>query len=715
MISPSMFRMRKIATATLLISLLILVPGWYLGYHAPLSYVTFWLLNTLLLLNVWMLFDAFFPSDRLHDACIRIAVLTFAIVALCGLVLGSAKRLTPGAYAALLLLLMFVLASLTWRRHNRRRASISARHRLSASVVRFHPVVVLIPPILVCVLCFGWTHPPVGYDSLTYHLFFPARWLQAHQLAIIPTPFGDQAPAYAPSNGELFYLWLMLPFHGDLLARVGQFPAYVLCAITIYGLARKLGASAEHALYAGGLFLLSRPVIDQAAGADVDLVFAATFLAAVYFGLTASETGERSDIVLWGVSVGLCLGTKYLGVTYAPLLLVFMVARPIRWRAVWALPGIAALAAPWYIRNWIVAGSPLYPVSLSFAGLTIAPGAWTRGVSINNWAHLTDLRLLPGLVQDGAFGKDLFFAWLPFALLGTAVLLRSRRWIPLALAIVLPAVMCAIYWYVLPFNDATDTRYLFPAVGLAMLLAPPAFRVHERLRPYLHVAFCAALVWLIGLSGQPLLTRRYVLVYAALAGLLVIFWRALSRSVATVVLTAGAACVATFLVSVQICPGAGCPLVTVSTFDRPTLFAGWAWIEQHAAHVNIAYSGNNIPYRLLGPHLENAVSYVNIDRHLDWRYHDYQRAARARPGYRPPQRPNPPYFRQHGNFDAWLENLTRRDIGYVFLTSLSVLMEDDYERDEAGFPIEVSWADAHPQTFTRVYDNPEVRIYSVRR
>jgi hypothetical protein len=697
--------LRQLSTAVVAIGLLTMVAGWPLGYRALSSYAMFGVLNVLVLIDGWMLFDLFFPSNRLSDAAIRVAVLAFALVAACGMVLGAAGRLTPLAYGSLLAVATVILAIIRTRR-------AGASRTLDATSLGVHPVLVVVPPILVFVLCVGLVHPPVAYDSLTYHLFFPARWLQDHAISIIPTHFGDQAPAYAPADGELLYLWLMLPFHGDVLARAGEFPFYAFGALTLYGISRRLGAAPSRALYAAGLFLLARPVIEQAVGADVDLVFAATFLAAVYFGLTASQTGRTADIVLWGISIGLCFGTKVLGVIYSPLLFAFVLARPVRWRALWALPGVLALALPWYIRNWVVAGSPLYPVGLTFAGITIAPGGWDRSVSSENWAHSTDLRVLPGILRDGALGADLLAVWAPFAVLGLLAVLRKRRWATLGLGLVVPLLMCAIYWYVVPYNDLTDTRYLFGGVGLAMLLAPAAFELHERLAPWMHAGLTVGLLWLIAL-GQPLVPSRYLLLFAALGGVALVLHRVFSRSLAVTSVAFCAACAAVVLVSVRTCATPGCAFVDVAAFDRPTMFEGWDWIDAHTSHARIAYSGNNVPYRLLGSHFENDVFYVNIDDHPQWVYHDYERAERLRPGYKPPQRPNAPFFRLHGSYEDWARNMASLRVNYLFLTQLSPLMEDDYQRDESGFPIEAGWAAAHPQIFKLVFENPEVRIYSV--
>jgi hypothetical protein len=72
-------------------------------------------------------------------------------------------------------------------------------------------------------------------------------------------------------------------------------------------------------------------------------------------------------------------------------------------------------------------------------------------------------------------------------------------------------------------------------------------------------------------------------------------------------------------------------LLTISpTYIRATMLDGWRWVDEHVSHSTIAYTGNNVPYPLAGPHLTNRVVYVNIDRHRDWRLHDYARAHRGR-------------------------------------------------------------------------------------
>src|SRR5471032_2596954 len=103
----------------------------------------------------------------------------------------------------------------------------------------------------------------------------------------------------------------MLPFHGDLLARIGQLPFALLGALTLYAFARRLGAPAQGAIYPAAFFLFSRPILEQAIGANVDLICATLFLTSLFLGVIATDRNERRDWVIWGVSVGLYAGSKY--------------------------------------------------------------------------------------------------------------------------------------------------------------------------------------------------------------------------------------------------------------------------------------------------------------------------------------------------------------------------------------------------------------------
>ena len=191
--------------------------GWPLGYRSVSEYLTFALLGASVALTAWHITRHFFTWQGVADAFVRVGVVAFAIIVACGLVLGGLGYLTLTMFCVLGVAALAASAFLT-------PSSDSAFTAPDPAALAI-PVVALLAALLAFMVGFGATHSPLTlYDSLSYHLFFPARWLQDHRLSIIPTPFSDVAQAYAPANGELFFLWLMLPFHGDLLARIGQLP-----------------------------------------------------------------------------------------------------------------------------------------------------------------------------------------------------------------------------------------------------------------------------------------------------------------------------------------------------------------------------------------------------------------------------------------------------------------------------------------------------------
>src|SRR3989442_7723922 len=66
--------------------------GWLLGYHSVSRYVIFWILTALALATAWNTVTRVFPAVSRVDAIIRVGVVTFAVVVVAGVVLGSARR-----------------------------------------------------------------------------------------------------------------------------------------------------------------------------------------------------------------------------------------------------------------------------------------------------------------------------------------------------------------------------------------------------------------------------------------------------------------------------------------------------------------------------------------------------------------------------------------------------------------------------------------------
>jgi hypothetical protein len=148
-------------------------------------------------------------------------------------------------------------------------------------------------------------------------------------------------------------------------------------------------------------------------------------------------------------------------------------------------------------------------------------------------------------------------------------------------------------------------------------------------------------------------------------------------------------------------------------------FLAWDWVSKHTRGEKIAFTGYNLPYFLYGRDFSNQVYYVNINEHLDWKFHQYDLAERQKADYLPPATNKPGYHRKDKDSQAWVFNLKERKVGYLFVTRVEdVVAKKDLLAAGDAFPVERAWADAGPSIFTLVHPvgeipNPFVRIYKV--
>jgi hypothetical protein len=310
--------------------------------------------------------------------------------------------------------------------------------------------------------------------------------------------------------------------------------------------------------------------------------------------------------------------------------------------------------------------------------------------------------------------------------------------------------MAALYWFGVP--DNVDSRFMLPIAMLALVPLAFVFPPSAPWRAVVHALYVCALLWmLVGvdaeipatlpwfmggwLSLRGLVTPVSLILLLAVGGISTLAWRTFSRyriaALVTLIAIAGSSLA---VGATRWCDDSRCGYFQItSIYLRPTFADGWNWVDGHIRNATIAYAGNNVPYPLAGPHLTNRVVYINIDRRGDWRFHDYARAARLRPaaqhgdlatpsGVLLPLPPGaaavdavrPRYERMHGDRTAWIENLRKDDVDFLFVSALSAYEIDFLWHTPDGFPIEDEWARSSGEAFTLAYENPQVRIYAVK-
>ena len=207
--------------------------------------------------------------------------------------------------------------------------------------------------------------PPTDYDGLMYHLAVPARFLQAGR--IYPMP--DVIQANFPFTAEMIYS-IGLAFGSDSFGRLLNLVLWgLLVAGTWWTGRRYLGSQTG---LPAALALLTAPGAYIASSTCVEMLWGLLLLAGVLAFFQYLDRSDTGWLVLMGILSGLVLGTKQLAAGVPLMLGCGIAAHLLFSRRVGLLEMVRPLAlfcattllvaSPWYLKNWLWLGSPLYPL-----------------------------------------------------------------------------------------------------------------------------------------------------------------------------------------------------------------------------------------------------------------------------------------------------------------------------------------------------------------
>jgi hypothetical protein len=420
-----------------------------------------------------------------------------------------------------------------------------------------------------------------NFDSLWYHMPFSADIAQAHSttgMHHVETVFVNW---FYPQNSELLHAVGILLIGRDTLSLFINFGWLAVAFLAAYCVGRPYGRGIPATIAAAILVGCHTLVVREPGAAKNDLMAAALLLAGIAILIEAwnAQPDELVDpgglrgkvrpralfgwpLAFAGLAVGLAVGTRLtIFAIAAALSLVVIVLAPSgkRWRAAvtWFVAGLIG-GGYWYLRNLIVAGSPipevtrLGPISVPHPerlqegrpGYSISHYLTDTGV----WRHYFEpgvhsaFGTLWPLVLVGAVaacllaifaGRDKLIRWLGgaalFALIAylfTPLGAAGAEGEPVGFAInlryVIPALLAALVLIPLPrFLDAPKRQWgVIVVLTLVYLITDrPDHALHDKARLFaiaFVIVFVAvpALVWLARRDGAP---AR--LVAAALAAL----------------------------------------------------------------------------------------------------------------------------------------------------------------------------------------------------
>jgi hypothetical protein len=643
---------------------------------------------------------------RCIDAGLIYYLLQYAVVGGLGLV-GLLSPWTIGPLALMLCALLWVASG--WR-HDERKIGPAP----TPEVPRGDRVVIF--ACLAFVIAYAGAYiyqqsplPPTADDALTYHLPAAVQWLQTGRIGLLPTWFFNPANAYSPLGGSIFMAWLIAPIGSDLLVRYVQLGPLILLFFVVLEIARLLGARNVTAALVATACVMVRSFVNQVIVPKDDL-FLTAFATAAVISLAPQRADESGSPWRAGVALGLLLSIKYTAMYSLPILLLMgdVPFRHARWRRWgWLIaPGIAlAIAGPWYVRNAVLTGNPLFPIDAP--PLLHGLFATSRSTALSTPAGVYDV-LIGG---RGFFGTPttvmliLLLGWLAGLVLRWRSTWRDALWRACLLGSMASIVLFAL---TAPYPEL---RFIYPAIALLFAVSAGMIALLGRRQPWADVAgggvlFVVVLITTVRGPGTDKLsfTLAGLIAAAAMVALLGLTPQRSARRVRWAVVGAFSL-VCTGLIYVNW--AAYHATYLAGRFDAWAGVSGpmgeaWRAVDRDLPPGSVvAYVGTHFVYPLQGSHLRNRVVYAPVRPGLH-AMRDLPRASRRLSGEEIPA-----YFTAKAQAGAdgatWRANLVAAGANAVFIA-----------KNATNPPPELAFIAQHPAAFELIHDGPAAAVYRVR-
>jgi len=318
------------------------------------------------------------------EFCLTSFSLSVGFLTLLMFFLGTLKMLHLNSIViSVLLTSFFCLALQIYLAKKKGSLKISLRHLRPKQILLLlcfadHPVSLIITMALANLLFMALYHaicyPQIIWDTLTVYAYLGKQIYHQNR---IPLFFGSSGSIEWSGNYPILvpmlYAWFNFTLGrvDDLLSRT-IFPVFGIATLaSTYIFSRRIHGSTA-AVFSIYVLAVTPIFFAHLAIGYIDIVLTFYFTLALYF-LQKMQMHEKNSTVyavLSGFSAGLAAWTKYQGLFLAPIILVFWLLIKISNKShnerinrlfLKAIFTFAMVASPWYLRNWILLGNPVYP------------------------------------------------------------------------------------------------------------------------------------------------------------------------------------------------------------------------------------------------------------------------------------------------------------------------------------------------------------------
>lgn len=314
----------------------------------------------------------------------------------------------------------------------------------------YEKILLVIAIIFVPVLILNALTPVWDYDALMYHLEIPRWYLEEERIRFHTETFRTGYPFLV----EMLFL-IGLAFELDFFSKLISLTYATLLILSTYTFSIRF-LSRNIAFIAIGILLGTPSIPTWATWASVDFAWAGYEFWSLYIVLLWQPNNTNKEHyfpLLAGALSGFAISTKYLSIATLPIVGVIILWRLSRdsentiWKGVKHLLVFCIfatiIASPWYIKNWVWTGNPIYP--LIFGGI--------------GWDPI-EAQVMNDYLRSFGIGSGI----LDFLLIPYSVYANHRQFSTFFLEIVHPALWLAVIYPVLAQSKKNFTLFFYLAV-----------------------------------------------------------------------------------------------------------------------------------------------------------------------------------------------------------------------------------------------------------
>lgn len=214
---------------------------------------------------------------------------------------------------------------------------------------------------------------PLDWDTLAYHLAVPKMWLANGQIGFVSFIHHSNFPQIV----DMLFIWC-LKLGGQSGAKMVTLIFTFYGVLAVHGLAQaKYGGLAGW--WAALTFVTVPMVIWESGSAYIDVAHGIYAGLALWFIATLDEKNRHDQLIVAAILLGFAAGSKYTGLQTIFVAAIMAAVANYKTESGASIStalksvgivvgGSVAIAAPWYLKNILLTGNPVYPFFYSVFG-----------------------------------------------------------------------------------------------------------------------------------------------------------------------------------------------------------------------------------------------------------------------------------------------------------------------------------------------------------